>query len=98
MMRASRKGRCGLIMPRRDIDAVLRIIGRPRSALGRSAIFCSTSAAGRYLPARYLPALGDSALDVSALDVSALGVSVLCVSALGSTIAGRSVYFGVSAA
>jgi hypothetical protein len=96
-MRASRKGRCGL-MPLLDIDAVLRIMGLPRSALGRSAIFCSTRAAGRYLAARYLPARGDSAPDVSAFDVSPLDVSILCVSALGSTIAGRSVYFGVSAA
>jgi hypothetical protein len=85
-------------MPLRDIDAVLRIIGLPRSALDRSAIFCSTRAAGRYLPALYLPALDVSVLDVSPLDASPLGVSVLGASVLGSTIAGRSVYRGVSAA
>ena len=91
MMRAIRKLRCGL-MPRRDIDAVRRIIGPPRAALGRSAIFCSKRAPGRYRPARDVAALDVCALDVSAFDVSDLGVS-----ALGSTIAGRSVYLGVSA-
>ena len=96
MMRASRKWRCGL-MPLLDIDAVLRIIGRPRSALGRSAILCSTRAAGRYLPALYLLALDVPVLEVSLLEVSARGVSALGASALGS-IAGRSVYLGVSAA
>jgi hypothetical protein len=65
-----------------DMYAVLRAMGLPGPALMRPA-------AGRCIPAA-LAALG--------LAVSLLVVSALLVSALGSATAGRSTYFGASAA
>jgi hypothetical protein len=67
-----------------DIIAVRWAIGLPAPALARPA------------EARCILAAFD--LAVTALLVSALDVSALLVSALGSTTAGRSTYFGVSAA
>jgi len=85
MMRAIRKRMpCGLALL--DMYAVLRAMGLPGPALMRPA-------AGRCIPAA-LAALG---LAVSLLVVSALLVSAL-LSGLGSTTAGRSTYFGASAA
>jgi hypothetical protein len=67
-----------------DIIAALRADGLPGPALaGRVAYRCILAALG---------------LALSVLLVSALFVSGLLVSALGSTTAGRSTYFGVSAA
>jgi hypothetical protein len=77
----------GGLAPPLDMYAVLRAMGLPGSALIRAA-------AGRCILAA-LVALG---LAVSVLLVSVLVVSGLLVSALGSTIAGRSTYFGASAA
>ena len=67
-----------------DIIAALRADGLPDPALaGRLAYRCILAALG---------------LALSVLLVSALFVSGLLVSALGSTAAGRSTYFGASAA
>ena len=69
-----------------DIIAALRAAGLPGPALaGRVAYRCILAA---------LPVLGEA---VSALLVSGLLVSAL-LSGLGSTTAGRSTYFGASAA
>src|SRR5438046_1339716 len=79
-------------LARRDMYAALPATGLPGPALAGPA-------AGRCILAA-LAALGlaISVLVVSALLVSALLVSALLVSALGSTTAGRSTYFGASAA
>jgi hypothetical protein len=89
MKRAIRKRMpCGLALP--DMYAVLRAIGLPGPALAGPA-------AGRCILAA-LAALAALGVAVSVLLVSALLVSGLLVSALGSTTAGRSTYFGASAA
>ena len=67
--------------------AVLRAEGLPGPALAGPA-------AGRCI----LAALAALGLAVSVLVVSVLVVSALLVSGLGSTTAGRSTYFGASAA
>ena len=70
-----------------DMYAALRAAGLPGPALaGRAAYRC------------ILAALAVLGVAVSALVVSGLLVSGLRVSALGSTTAGRSTYFGASAA
>jgi len=72
-----------------DIIAALRADGLPGPALaGRLAYRCMPAALGLAL----------SVWLAAALLVSGLVVSVLVASALGSTTAGRSTYFGASAA
>jgi hypothetical protein len=70
-----------------DMYAVLRAMGLPGPALMRPA-------AGRCI----LAALAPLGLAVSVLLVSVLVISGLLVAGLGSTTAGRSTYFGASAA
>jgi len=84
MMRARIPRRMRCPPPPLDIIAALRADGLPDPALaGRLAYRCILAALG---------------LALSVLLVSALFVSGLLVSALGSTAAGRSTYFGASAA
>jgi hypothetical protein len=84
MMRARIPRRVRCAPPPLDIIAALRADGLPDPALaGRVAYRCALAALG---------------LALSGLLVAALLVSGLLVSALGSTTAGRSTYFGASAA